>query len=195
MSEEKKQETVVVTKSFLAKLLGKQGSRRRRTLAAVGQDKWGITSIAIGGLTAVVSSMDAVKKSEFLRRNFWVVPLLLIIVGYLLHRKGNKNGSSLIALGVFLGVQGFQNRPKAEDKKDQATDKSAQETSGPDWTWSPYALPTAGAQWFQTPSGHHVLLPAHQAAAYSWQLPQPAPAQTADPTAVITRDIYQRRTA
>jgi len=110
-----------------------------------------------------------------------------------LHRKGNKNGSSLIALGVFLGVQGFQNRPKAEDKKDQATDKK--ETSGPDWSWSPYAWPTAGAQWFQTPSGHQVLLPAHQAAAYAWQLPQPAPAQTADPAAVITRDIYQQRRA
>ena len=180
--------TVTVTKSLLARLMGRQGSKRRRVAMAVGSEaktnKQGITGLIIGAALAFVAGMDAVKKSEWLTKYWWLLPAALIVGGYMLQRKKSPYGAPLMVLGGYMAVQKFyENRDATAAKKATTPAALPVQTQGPgDQTFIPagYCLMNAG--------GQQVLLPASQAGAYA----QPG---TGDPAAALMQSIYGRQAA
>lgn len=205
-------DAVMVKKSFLKRLIdkGKQAAPviieagRRvagRTVALarrppgaakaeLASDRNGLFSLGLGSLVAYVMSLDSVKKSELLKKNWYIAPLALVLIGYWLIRKNKPHGRALMTLGGLLFVQGYQNRPKDAEKK-----APAKETGDPAWSpvhgYHPYAnqLPPApaGARWVVAADGRHILMPERQYERY--QLPQQTRAKV-DPVARTADEIY-----
>lgn len=88
-----------------------------------------IAPIGVGAIIAIVASMDAVKTSETIKKNWWIVPLALLAVGYILRRRESPLANAVLGAGAVLFVQGYQNRPKEEAKP--AANAKANDTAGP----------------------------------------------------------------
>jgi hypothetical protein len=202
-------DTVMVKKSFLKKLIerGKQAAPviiertrqvRRSTANLVKRgvsatrnelatDENGLFSAGLGGLVAYVMSLDAIKKSDFLKKHWYAGPLVMIGIGYWMVRRKKPYGKALMTLGGLLFVQAYQNRPKDADKKETPDKK---ETAGPDG--QPYQLATPyGAQWVVTADGRQILMPARQPQHYE-PIALPPRRETADPIAQTADEIYGR---
>jgi hypothetical protein len=202
-------DAVMVKKSFLKKLIerGKQaapviieGTRQARRGAAnlvkrgasaarseLTNDKNGLFSAGLGGLVAYVMSLDAIKKSEFLKKHWYAGPLVMVAIGYWMVRRSKPYGKALMTLGGLLFVQAYQNRPKDADTKGTADKK---ETSGPDWQQYQLSAPY-GAQWVVTADGRQILMPARQPQHYE-RGALPPRRETADPVAQTADEIYGR---
>lgn len=147
-------------------------------------DKTGITSAGLGALAAYVMSTDFVKKSDFFKKNWWALPLGLIVVGYLLVRKGKAYGRTLMTIGGLLFVQGYQNRPKTDEKDDKASG----DTKG--FEPAQFAAPY-GSRWVVTADGRQVLVPVRQLEHYERHA-LPERRDLADAVARTADEIYGR---
>ena len=152
-------------------------------------DRNGLFSAGLGAVVGFLMNLDAIKKSDFLKKHWYAGPLVMIVIGYWMVRKHKPYGKALMTLGGLLFVQAYQNRPKDGDKK-ETSDKDKKETSGPDW--QPYQLATPyGAQWVVTADGRQILVPAQQLQSYE-RTALPPRRETADPIAQTADEIYGR---
>jgi hypothetical protein len=134
-----------------------------RTRRAIARDSHGVISLLVGGIAGFLINTEMVKQSDWLKRHWYALPIAMLLVGYFLARRGNAHGRTLMALGGFLFMQGFMNRPAESEAK-----------SGE--TGAPGALPEG--QWVVTPDGQRVLVPAWQ-----WQRYEDAAGQ-------VVNEIY-----
>ena len=153
----------------------------RRARDSLAQDNYGIVSLLVGGLAGFLVNTDMVKKSDWLKRHWYALPIALLLVGYFLWKRRNPHGKTMMALGGFLFMQGFTNRPKKEDEEGEN-----KETGAPGWDYQP------AGQWVVTPDGQRVLMPGWQ-----WQRyhDTAAPALTpqrasVDPMMQVVEEIY-----
>lgn len=202
-------EAVMVRKSFLKKLIerGKEAAPviiertrsaarttahlARRGASATGRelvsDANGIFSAGLGALAAYVMSMDSIKKSEFLKKNWYVAPLVMVAIGYLLVRKKKPYGRTLMTIGGLLLVQAYQNRPKTDEKTDKPKGDTT-ETKG--FEPAQFAAPY-GARWVVTADGRQVLVPVRQLEHYE-RPGLPERRDMADAVARTADEIYGR---
>jgi hypothetical protein len=87
-----------------------------------------IAPIGVGAIIALVATMDSIKTSETVKKNWWIVPLALLAVGYVLRRRESPLANAVLGAGAVLFVQAYQNRPK-EEKTSSTPTKN--DTAGP----------------------------------------------------------------
>ncbi|HRI69358.1 MAG TPA: hypothetical protein PK156_34240 [Polyangium sp.] len=144
-----------------------------------------IAPIGVGAIIALVATMDSVKTSETLKKNWWILPLALLAVGYIFRRRESPLANAILGAGAVLFVQAYQNRPK-EEKTASTPPKT--DTAGPTNSAVPTMHPIddrtawiqSGGQWVRVQLGAPVrpALPA-QAEAAGPQVNDPAVALAA----------------
>jgi hypothetical protein len=110
-----------------------------------------VQPIGVGAIIAYVATMDDVKNSETIKSRWWLLPVALLVVGYILRRKESKHASAILTAGAVLFVQAYRNRPKEETK----TTTKASDTAGPTFAAPPTMHPIddrtawiqSGGQW------------------------------------------------
>jgi hypothetical protein len=120
----------MVKRSLAAKLLGKEGSRRRRAAARVGgslgMDMSGKSIATIGVIAAgaiFASESDYVQKMQIVKDQPYAIPVGLGGLALYIGKKKNKVwGLILAAVAAVLGVQKYRERNPT--KKDTAGDTS-----------------------------------------------------------------------
>lgn len=130
---------------------------RRAAHHAMTRDDHGLMSVVVGGIAGFIMNTEMVKQSEWLQKNWYAIPIALLLVGYALAKRKNPHGRTLMALGGYLFVNGFQNQPTTKP-----AEKKPGEAGSP-WWGSP------SGQWVVTPDGQQVFMPASQ-----WQHQQDA---------------------
>ena len=149
----------------------------RRGAEAVKEDKYGIMSIGIGALAMFGSTLDAIKNNKYIKKYWWLLPVLVIGLGWWLRRKQDKSsaryryGSALLVTGGGLLAKAWRERPKAkDDEADPAAD-----TKGPEGV-SSFGT-SAGRLVLNPATGEYQFEPTMMGANYAPQ-PQRDPAQT-----------------
>jgi hypothetical protein len=112
-----------------------------------------VQPIGVGAIIAYVATMDDVKNSETVKSRWWLLPVALLVVGYILRRKSSPHASAILTAGAVLFVQAYRNRPKEETKTTSTTPKS--DTAGPMFAAPPTMHPIddrtawiqSGGQW------------------------------------------------
>ncbi len=106
--------------------------------------------IGVGALVAVAANMDEFKNSETVKKHWWLLPLAILALGYIMRRRESPNANAVLAVGGMLFVQAYRNRPKEDAKAAKSTD-----TSGPTISQIPTMHPIdertawiqSGGQW------------------------------------------------
>lgn len=109
-----------------------------------------VQPIGVGAIIAYVATMDDVKNSETIKNRWWLLPVALLVVGYILRRKSSPHASAILTAGAMLFVQAYRNRPKEDAKAAKSPD-----TSGPTISQIPTMHPIddrtawiqSGGQW------------------------------------------------
>lgn len=148
-----------------------------------------VAPIGVGVILAYVAAMDDIKNSETLKKNWWLVPLALLGLGYVMRRKNSPHASSVLTAAAIMFVQAYRNRPKEETKTASTTTKTS-DTAGPTFAAPPTMHPIddrtawiqSGGQWVRV----QLAAPVHPA------LPmQTAPAaQVNDPAAALAAAAF-----
>lgn len=113
-----------------------------------------VQPIGVGAIIAYVATMDDVKNSETIKARWWLLPVALLVVGYILRRRNSPHASAILTAGAVLFVQAYRNRPKEEAKTTTTTPKT-NETAGPTFSAIPTMHPIddrtawiqSGGQW------------------------------------------------
>ncbi|TKC94581.1 hypothetical protein [Polyangium fumosum] len=94
-----------------------------------------VQPIGVGAVLAYIATLDDVKNSETVKKRWWLLPVALLAIGYILRRKNSPHASAVLTAGAVLFVQAYRNRPK-EEPQAQAPAKPGGDTAG-----VPQALP------------------------------------------------------
>jgi len=91
--------------------------------------------IGAGAVLAFVATMDDIKNSETIKKNWWLLPAAVLLVGYVLRRRNSPHANAVLAAGAVLFVQAWRNRPPEKKESAQAPApppvKPAGDTAGP----------------------------------------------------------------
>ncbi len=125
-------------------------SRTRRAITYVGEqhNKTGLGFGLGGALLAWVVGLDSVNQMELVKKNWWVLPAALLLLGYYLWKRNYKYAAAVIAVGGCLLVQMWRKQSE-QQKKATANDPNANKT-------------TQGVEdfkWIQAPNGELVGIP------------------------------------
>lgn len=169
---------------------GKRRFRRRYFNREVGTK--GILLIAgAGAIVALLANLDDLKNSESVKTHWWLLPLGVLAIGYMLRKRGNPYGTAVLAVGGALFAIAYQvhskNAPVAQKPPPAppAPQTFAPEVQGPFMG----ALPDVGAlpslagngryAWIQTPDGQMVRIPMPAVGYRKGNFQQPRPAHAA----------------
>lgn len=148
----------------------------RRSRDKIAYDEKGMTSLVVGGLAGFLFNTQMVKESDWLKRHWYALPIALLLVGYLLAKRGNAYGKTLMGLGAYMFMNNFMNQPK----------EGQQDTAG---GWTNQQIPAG--QWVVTPDGQWVLMPGNRQVADA-AAPALTQGRPADTVASTIADIYDR---
>jgi hypothetical protein len=130
------------------------GGRAGQFLYGEGKEhgRMALRSVGIGGVMGFIASLEDLKNSKAIKDHWWLLPVGMMALGYVLGRRKNQLGQAnqwgpiILALGAFMFVQAWQSQPKKDEKKETKTDETTKtDTGGVDdgTVW----LPTPGGQW------------------------------------------------
>lgn len=149
---------------------GRGRNRRRYFRREMGTK--GILFIAgAGAIVALLANLDDLKNSESVKSHWWLLPLGVLAIGYMMRKRGNPYGTAILAVGGALFAIAYQ----VQSKNAQAAPKApapapAPQQFAPD-VQGPYfplmadvgalpGLPGNGRHvWIQTPDGQMVRIP------------------------------------
>ncbi|UQA58589.1 hypothetical protein [Polyangium aurulentum] len=141
--------------------------RRRRGARDVGK---GVLYLAgAGAVVALLANLDDLKSSKEVKDHWWLVPVAVLVIGYLFRKRGNPYAGAILAVGGALFALGYAARQaQAKQQQQQGQPKPGQpvkqgETGAP-FPANPFAggMPLAlpqgpqNAVWVQTPDGQFV---------------------------------------
>lgn len=122
-----------------------------------------------GAIVALLANLDDLKNSESIKSHWWLLPLGVLAIGYMLRKRGNPYGTAVLAVGGALFALGYQMQSKAAQAAPKppppAPQQFAPDVQGP--YLPPYqdvgALPGLSGMgryaWVQTPDGQMVRIP------------------------------------
>jgi hypothetical protein len=155
---------------------GKRRFRRRYSHREVGTK--GVLLIAgAGAIVALLANLDDLKNSESVKSHWWLLPLGVLAIGYMLRKRGNPYGTAVLAVGGALFAIAYQIQSKhaaaAPKPPAPAPQQFAPDVQGPYMA----SLPDVGAMpglptgygrfaWIQTPDGQMVRIPMPAGAGY-----------------------------
>jgi len=82
-----------------------------------------VAPIGVGAILAYVATLDSVKNSETVKKQWWLLPAALLVVGYVLKRRNSQHANAVLTAAAMLFVTAYQNRPKEEQKEATTTPK------------------------------------------------------------------------
>jgi hypothetical protein len=160
--------------------LGRRKFRRRGMAREVGK---GVLYLAgAGAVVALLANLDDLKNSKEAKTHWWLVPMAVLVIGYMLRRRGNPYAAAVLAVGGALFALGYAAQSKAAQAqpaqqqqvpplppapKQQQFAPKQKETGAPFAMGSPPPmgqLPDGGL-WVQAPDGQYVRLSRSQAGA------------------------------
>ena len=78
----------------------RNGRRRYFTRDNIGK---GVLFVAgAGAIVALLANLDDIRTSEAAKNHWWLVPLAVLAIGYMLRRRGNPYGTAVLAVGGAL---------------------------------------------------------------------------------------------
>lgn len=151
-------------------------SRRRSMMREAG--KGVLYMVGAGAVVALLANLDNLKNSKEAKDHWWLVPMAVLVIGYMLRRRGNPYATAVLAVGGALFALGYAAQSKAAQAqpaqqqvpplppapKQQFAPKQ-KETGAPYAMGSPPPmgqLPDGGL-WVQAPDGQYVRLSRAQA--------------------------------
>jgi len=165
---EKQKKSVRVDRSLVA-VPRARTTRRRRIRRFVERAGKGVLLVAgAGAVAALLANLDDIKNSKEVRDHWWLLPLGVVAIGYMLRKRGNTYGTAVVAVGGALFATAYalhSKEAKAETKQPTTPQIPAPkpgDTKGPD---VPRFLLSAGsnAGWIQMPNGEVIRVPVVQA--------------------------------
>jgi hypothetical protein len=150
----------------------KEGRRRyRRRYFNREMGTKGILLVAgAGAIVALLANLEDLKNSESVKSHWWLLPLGVLAIGYMLRKRGNPYGTAVLAVGGALFAMSYQLHSKNAQAAPKQAPAPAPQQFAPD-VQGPYlppmqdvgALPGFAGNgryvWIQTPDGQMVRIP------------------------------------
>ncbi|TKC93709.1 hypothetical protein [Polyangium fumosum] len=116
-------------------------------------------------IVALLANLDDIRNSKEAKDHWWLLPVGLIAVGYMLRKRRHAYAGAVVAVGGALLALAYTAQQKAEKAK--SGDTKGVDTAAPDGV---HALPVEAQRgvWLQLPNGQYVRVPIN---------PRRAPAQ------------------
>lgn len=138
--------------------------RRRHMARDVGK---GVLFIAgAGALVALLANLDDIKGSKESKDHWYLVPLGVVAIGYMLRRRGNPYANAVMAVGGALFALAYAAHRAAEKAQAQQPQqppqpqKPVQKFAPQGETGAPFGLlPGPQGLWVQLPDGRMMRLP------------------------------------
>lgn len=99
-----------------------------------------VAPVGLGAVIAYIASLDDVKNNETVKKQWWLLPVALLVAGYVLKRRNSPHANTILTAGAILFVQAYRNRPKEEEKKAEAPAPNKLRAGGD--TGAPSVVPT-----------------------------------------------------
>lgn len=152
----------------------KRNHRRRRIARDVGMGLFYVAGV--GAVVALLANLDDLKNSKEAKDHWWLVPLAVLVIGYILRKRGNPYAMPVLSVGGALFALAYaansaeakpaqqqQQVPPLPQQQKQALPKKGE-------TGSPFggnAIPAMGqlpdgGMWVQAPDGQVIRVPRQQ---------------------------------
>lgn len=173
---------VRVDRSLVAVPRSERRRHRRRYLNRDVATKGVLLIAGAGAIVALLANLDDLKNSESVKSHWWLLPLGVLAIGYMLRKRGNPYGTAVLAVGGALFAIAYQIQSKnavAAPKPAPAPQPFAPEVQGPYMPGMPDvgALPGLAGNgryaWIQTPDGQMVRIPMPGYRKNNFQQPRP----------------------
>jgi hypothetical protein len=140
----------------------REGHRRRHMARDVG--KGVLIVAAAGAAVALLANIDDIKNSKEVKDHWWLLPLGIVGIGYLLRKRGNPHANAVMAVGGALFALAYAARQAAAKPQNQQPlppppPPQQPQKFGPGGdTGAPFGFGPAGL-WVQLPDGRMLRLP------------------------------------
>jgi hypothetical protein len=144
--------------------------RRRRIARDVGKGLFYVA--AAGAVVALLANLDDLKNSKEAKDHWWLVPLAILVIGYMLRKRGNPYATAVLSAGGALFALAYAaNSAMAKPAQQQQVPplppkqlKKGGETGSP---MGGNAIPAMGqlpdgGMWVQAPDGQVIRVPRQQ---------------------------------
>ncbi len=169
----KKGKTVRVDRNLVAVPRGKLSRYRRRRMArSVGT---GLLYVAgVGAVVALLANLDDLKNTKEAKDHWWLVPLGILVIGYILRKRGNPYSTAVLSAGGALFALAYAassaQAKQAQPQQQQVPPLPAPKQLKKGETGSPFGGNTIpamgqlpdGGMWVQAPDGQLIRVPRQQ---------------------------------
>ena len=171
----RKKKFVKVDRNLVAVPRGKlaRNHRRRRFARELGKGLFYVAGV--GAVVALLANLDDLKNSKEAKDHWWLVPLGILVIGYMLRKRGNPYATAVLAAGGALFALAYA-ATSAEAKPAQQQPQQQQVPPLPapkplkkGETGSPFGntIPAMGqmpdgGMWVQAPDGQVIRVPRQQ---------------------------------
>ncbi len=148
---------------------GTHRRHKRRYFQREGATKGILLIAGAGAIVALLANLDDLKNSESVKSHWWLLPLGVLAIGYMLRKRGNPYGTAVLAVGGALFAIAYQVQSKNAAAAPKPPPSPAPQQFAPDVQGPYMALPEAGAlpglagharyAWINTPDGQMVRIP------------------------------------
>jgi len=145
--------------------------RRRRMARDIGK---GLLYVAgAGAVVALLANLDDLKNSKEAKDHWWLVPLGILVIGYMLRKRGNPYATAVMSAGGALFALAYaanSAQAKQQPQQQQVPPLPAPKPLKKGETGSPFGgsnipamgqLPDGG-MWVQAPDGQVIRVPRQQ---------------------------------
>ncbi|MDC0740968.1 hypothetical protein [Polyangium mundeleinium] len=124
-----------------------------------------------GAVVALLANLDDLKNSKEAKDHWWLVPMAVLVIGYMLRRRGNPYATAVLAVGGALFALGYAAQSKAAQAQPAQQQVPKQQFAPKKETGAPFAMGSPppmgqlpdGGLWVQAPDGQYVRLSRAQA--------------------------------
>jgi len=101
---------VPVDRSLVAVPRERVGRRRgrRRFFTRENATRGALLVAGAGAIVALLANLDDLKNSESAKSHWWLLPLAVLAIGYMLRKRGNPYGTAVLAVGGALFALAYQ---------------------------------------------------------------------------------------
>lgn len=147
--------------------------RRRRLARDIGKGLFYVAGV--GAVVALLANLDDLKNSKEAKDHWWLVPLGILVIGYMLRKRGNPYATAVLSAGGALFALAYaatsaQAKP-AQQQQPQVPPLPAPKQLKKGETGSPFGgnVPAMGqmpdgGMWVQAPDGQVIRVPRQQLA-------------------------------
>lgn len=126
---EKGKKSVRVDRSLVAVPRGR--TRRKRVRRFVERAGKGVLMVAgAGAIVALLANLDDLKNSKEVKEHWWLLPLGVIAIGYLLRKRGNTYANAVLAVGGALFASAYASQSKQAQAAPQIPPPSPKPVKG-----------------------------------------------------------------